>query len=355
MTNSDARATLGDADALVRWFGLSRHRLVLLVAAMATSFDALTRPGARWWEWLGALLLGSLAAPGTGGRTCGEMTVTELRFWTRRRLSWMSVAVEPDAIVFASHGQRRVATYDFLHRGRLDLAGHDLSLAIRLSHLAESMAAAGGDGHLALHVEARGDDAVTVVLSTTSSVVPPPEWRHDRDVGVPRALRVGRTAMIERRRYVRTHDYLLHTSRVSGFAPGREASALETLSDRVAWLTISVHASVLPARRARRVTSRAVHQVGSDAHVTRSAGFRWSARREWELDTLRRREHAVAAGAALCRWALYIVVHATSLEELRRRVDEVIAVARAAGMRLDPGWSHQREWFEFQLPGGPGW
>ena len=355
MTNSEVRATFGDADAVVRWFGLTRHRLLLLATALATSLDAVMRPRTRWWEWLGALLLTGLSVPGPTGRSWGELAVAEIRYWVRRRLSWMSVAIESDVLVITSHDEHRVWTYDFAHRGRLDLAGHDVALALRLARMAESMATAGGDAHLALHVEACDDESVVTVLSTTSPVAAPAEWRRDRDARIPHTLRIGRNAMIERRDYLRTRDHVMRTLRVSDFAPGREASALETLSERVSWLTLSVHATVLPAVRARRVASRAVHQVGSDAHMARAAGFRWSARREWELETLRQREHAVAAGAALCQWALYVVVRASSLELLRRRVSEVTSVARAAGLRLDLGVSRQREWFEFQLPGGPGW
>ena len=347
-------ATFGDSDAAVRWFGLTRHRLLLVFAALALSTDALTRRGPRWGQWLVILVILALAAPGAAGRSWGELAVTEARFWIRRRLTWVSLRVDADALVITTRGEHRAWTYDFAHRGRLDLSGHDVTLARRLSRMAESMATVGGDAHVALHVDAR-DDSVATVLSTTSPVVAPSEWRRDPFAGMPSALRLGRNALIERREYLRTRDHVVRTLRVSALSSGREASALEVLSERASWLTLSVHATVLPVMRARRLTSRAVHQVGSDAHLTRAAGFRWSARREWEMERLRQRESAVAAGAALCRWAIYIVVRASTIEQLRGRVDEVVSVARAAGLRLDLGVSRQREWFEFQLPGGPGW
>jgi hypothetical protein len=147
----------------------------------------------------------------------------------------------------------------------------------------------------------------------------------------------------------------MRTLRATAFSPGRESEALEALSERAAWLTLSLHASVIPTARARRVTSRAVHRVGSDAALTRGAGFRWSARHEKELEALRSREASVAAGAALCQWALYVVVRAQSLAELRSRVAETRQVSRESGLRLDPGTGVQGEWFTYQLPGGPGW
>lgn len=355
MTSEDVGATLGDADADVRWLGLVRHRLLLVAAAIALSTIALVRRGSQPGQWMVITVLVALTAAGPGGRSWGELVVIEARFWLRRRLSWVHVAVEADDLIITAHGQHRVGTYDFTHRGRLDLSGYDATLAMGLSRMAQSMASAGGAAHVALHVEARGDDAVITSLSTTSPVVPPPQWRRDPHVGAPRTLRMGPNALIERRDYVRTRDHVLRTLRVAAMAPGREASALQALSDRVSWLTLSVHARVLPARRARRVTARAVHQVGSDAQLTSAAGFRWSAHRQWELEALRRRENAVAAGAALCQWAIYVVVVASTIEQLRDRVAEVTSAARAAGLRLEQGASRQREWFEFQLPGGPGW
>lgn len=347
--------TLGDADAIVRWFGLERHRLVLLTMAVGLGADALVRPGTRCWEWLGALVAVTVTAPGSVGRSWGEWAVVEARYRLRRRLWWITVAVDPEALVLTVHGEQRVWTYDFAHRGRLDLASRDVGLATRLAHMVETLAAAGDDAHVSLHVDAREDGSVRTVLSTTVASVAPYEWRRDSRAGVPRTLSLGRNPLIERRHYVRTTDHVVRTLRVIRFAPGRETAVLEALSERVSWLTLSVHASVVPAMRARRLTARAVHRVGSDAHATQAAGFRWSARREWELDVLRQREQVVAAGAALCQWALYVVVRASSLPQLRRRVADVIVVARAAGVRLDPGSARQREWYAFQLPGGPGW
>jgi hypothetical protein len=348
-------ATLAEADAIVRWFGLERHRLLLLTLAVGLGADALVRPGTRWWEGLAALVAVILTVPGAVGRSWGELAVMETRYRLRRRLWWISVVVDSETLTLNVRGDCRVWTYDFFHRGRLDLASRDVGLATRLVHMVDTLAAAGDDAHVSLHVDAGDDGSVRTVLSTTVASIAPPEWRRDPRVGVPRTLVLGRNPLIERRHYVRTSDHVVRTLRVIRFAPGRETAALAALSERVSWLTLSVHASVVPAPRARRLTARAVHRVGSDAHATQAAGFRWSARREWELDVLRQREQVVAAGAALCQWALYVVVRASSLPQLRRRVAEVTVVARTAGVRLDPGSARQREWYAFQLPGGPGW
>jgi hypothetical protein len=161
--------------------------------------------------------------------------------------------------------------------------------------------------------------------------------------------------MIERRHYVRTPGCVVRTLRVTNFAPGRASAALETLGEYGSGLSLSLHAGIVPLARARRLTSRAVHRVGTDAEFARSAGFRWSARDQKGLDALRDREESVARGAALCQWALYVVVSAPTVSELCRRVHDTREVARAAGLGLDPGVGVQGEWFIFQLPGGPGW
>ena len=354
MTNSDNGATFADSDAEVRWYGLARHRLVLGLGALGVSLLALVTHG-RWWEWCAAPALVLLTVPGTAGRSCYEMAATEVRFWMRRRLTWSVVTPTPEGLVLTSRHECRVEVYELVHRGRLDLSGHDAGLAARLAQLVEAIAEGGVGAHVALHVESREGAPPATTLSTTSPIAAAPEWRRVAGGGVPRTLRVGRNALLERRDHLRTRDGVLRTLRVSRFAPGRETAGLAVLGERTGWLTLSVHAAVVPTARARRLTARAVHRVGSDAQMSRSAGFRWSARREWELDALRQREQAVAAGAALCQWALYLVVRAPTLEELRARVHDVVALSRAAGLRLDMGGAQQHEYFEFQLPGGPGW
>jgi hypothetical protein len=239
----------------------------------------------------------------------------------------------------------------------LDLCGRDVVLATRLARMVESFAGGGDRAHVALHVDTgeRSGVPARTALSVSVAAPVPGEWRRHNAAGVPRSLSIGRTAMIERRHYVRTPRSVVRTLRVEDFAAGRAGVALETLGEYGSGLALSLHAGVVPLARARRLTSRAVHRVGTDAEFARGAGFRWSARDQKGLDALRDREEAVAQGAALCQWALYVVVSADTVSELRRRVHETREMARAAGLRLDPGVGVQGEWFIFQLPGGPGW
>jgi hypothetical protein len=328
--------------------------LFLIMLSLGVGADALFRSGSSQWEWFVVAMTVVAASPGPGSTTLGHCSVIEASFQLRRRLRWVSLEDVGDSLEWGSG--RRVWCYEFIQRGRLDLTGSDVTLASRLARMAESFAASGQHTHVSIHVEANGMGApVHTVLGVSAPSVPPREWRPHHVAGVPGFLKLGRTPYVQRRTYVRTPDYVMRTLRAATFSPGRESEVLEALSERVAWLTLSLHASVIPTVRARRVTSRAVHRVGSDAALTRGAGFRWSARHEKELEALRSREASVAAGAALCQWALYVVVRAHSLGELRSRVTQTRQVARAAGLRLDAGTGVQGEWLTYQLPGGPGW
>lgn len=346
---------MGESDVATEWFGLQRHQLLLMTLSLAIGADALFRRGSSPWEWLVVIVMGSAAIPARSSPSWGYLALREVRFRTRGRVRWIDVQVFDDAISWNA-GNARAWCYDFVHRGRLDLAGHDGELASRLARMVESLAASGQHQHLSVHVDSPIDGAPPrTALAVTAPMTPPSEWHRSARAALPCTLRPGRSAIIVRRSYVRTSSHVLRTLRVESFSPGRESTSIESLSDRLEWLSLSIHAAVIPVARARRLAGRAVHRRGSDAAVTRGAGFRWSARDEGELETLRRRESAVAAGAALCQWAVYVVVRASTLDELRQRVLQASDLARAAGLRLDPGTASQGEWFMFQLPGGPGW
>lgn len=348
---------LGETDAWPRWWGVTRHRLALAVAALGLGADALLRPGSRWWEWLLVGVMAAAASPGPASTSCGQWCVIEVRFLLRRRVRWVALETDGDVLRVDVRGSQRVWCYEFTHRGRLDLSGRDVVLASRLSRMVESFAAGGDRAHVALHVDTgeRSGGATRTSLSVSVGAPVPSEWRRNSEVGVPCSLSIGRTAVIERRHYVRTPRCVVRTLRVAAFAAGRAGTALETLDECGSGLSISLHAGVVPSTRARRLTARAVHRARTDAEFARGAGFRWSARDQKGLDALCGREDLVAQGAALCQWALYVVVSADTVGELRRRVNETRDVARAVGLRLDLGVGVQGEWFTFQLPGGPGW
>ena len=357
LTNNPVHASLGEGDAWPRWWGLARHRVALGLAAPVLGADALLRPGRRWWEWLVVVLALGAASPGPGQGSWAEWCAAATRYYGRRRVGWISLDADADSLVVLSRGRQRVWCYELTHRGRLDLSERDVVVASRLSQMVDSFAAAGESAHVSLHVDTgawSGPPARTCLSVNVSGAVPP-EWRARAAAGVPRSLGTGRQALLERRHYVRTGGSVLRTLRVGDFAAGRASAALETLGQFGSDLSLSLHADVVPLARARRESARAVHRVGAGAEFGRAAGFRWSAHDQVGLEALRQREQLVAQGAALCHWALYIVVRADSLAALRARVRETCDVARAAGLRLDVGTARQGEWLTWQLPGGPGW
>ena len=350
---NDAPVSFAESDAPVRWLGLARHRLVTLGAVLALVADAVLRPGATRAEFVLAAAL-VLALPGTSTTSWGELAVRHLRYLLRRRVHWVTVSVVERRLQLRAGVTRHVSCYDFDHRGRLDLSGDDLAVARRLAAMADAVALSGEGAHVSVHVEPGPRGPVTT-LCTTAASAPPPQWRpHVTGAGAG-SLAVGRRALLERRTYLRQDQGLCRVARVEGFAPGRETAAIESLSGAGDWISMSLHADVFAATRSRRLSARAVHRAGADGSVLRAAGFRASARRDVEFDELRRREQSVARGAALCRWALYVVVHAASLASLEQRSHELDARARAAGLRLDGGVGRQWDWYRYQLPGGLGW
>jgi len=70
---------------------------------------------------------------------------------------------------------------------------------------------------------------------------------------------------------------------------------------------------------------------------------------------LRQRELATAHGTALVQFAVYIVIRASSLRELRGRSAELQRDAQRAGLQLRHGLGRQVLWFCAQLPGDTQW
>ena len=357
MRNNVAPSTLGDSDAWPRWWGVIRHRLVLTLGAVLLGADWLVRPGSLWCESVLAVAGGAAALPVSSATSVGSWCLIQLRFLVRRRARWISLEPAEETLRVDARGVQRVWCYEFVHHGRLDLSGRDVEVATRLAHLAQSLAASGKSAHLAVHVDTGDirDSGSRVALSVNRPSQVPAEWRPRSDAAVPRSATTGRMPFIERRGYVRTSGGVVQTLRVRAFTPGRASDALVALGAAGTALEISLHANILSLVKARRVSARAVHRMGADAQFSRGAGFRWTASDQKSLDALRVREEAVAQGAALCQWALYVVVRAANVSELRRRVSETLEVARTRGVVLDRGVGVQGDWYVFQLPGGQGW
>ena len=338
-----------EADALVRWWGIERSRVVLVALALVLYALAVVAPAVPMVILATVMFLGAL---GTRGRPLGALGVREFRrLWTRRT-TWIEIE-RGESTRVTCVSSATVWCHELVHRGRLDLAGADAAMAAVLADLTQSLALAEVETHLSLHLGDGVGRPTTLALSTP--VASPPGWRATTTPTWPATWSRDRTPVVVRRRHLRVPGAVTRVSRVEGFAPGREAAAVAHLAERLPFASVSVHARVVPAQRARRQTARLVHGLESAVAARRAVGFRVSARGQRELEAARVREIDVAAGAALCRWALYLEVWASGLEELARRQSEARAVATAAGLRLDDGVARQGEWLRHQLPGGLGW
>jgi hypothetical protein len=348
---------LGPGDAETRWIGIRRHQALLAMAGLGLAGSGvLAHHSSNARIGLGLVLL-VLAAPTSGGPTMAEILATTLCFLARSR--WNSFSVrefDDDVLLFAPHDVAFRA-YELDHRGRLDLSGRDVALAESLVALVDAASAASEDQHVSQHVMRRG--AITgTMLGLPPSAPPPDGWRL-RNSLVGHSLRLGDRSTLEfyeRFTYLRTSSELVRVFRVKDFSSVPESkSLLEHVLRTSVDVDVAVHVDVVAGAKAQRMAARAVHRVRSDDVTTSAAGFRRTARASRGFERLAQREVLVANGRALVRLGVFIVVSASSLEQLR--LDSALLWRRAhdGGLRLERGWGHQLEWFRAQLPGGPGW
>jgi len=198
----------------------------------------------------------------------------------------------------------------------------------------------------------------TTLLSLPPDVDPPEEWDATIDL-TSHVADVGRNHSswyLERWRYLRSSRGVLSVMRIRDFSG---ATAGVGFLDRVQFacedLDVAVHVDVVGARRGERLSARAVHRQGSDHASSQAAGFRRTARSVRVFERTRQREALVADGRALMRIGVFLVVRASTVEELRGRVELVRRRAGDAGLRCERGVGRQARWFSLQLPGGPGW
>ncbi len=354
MTSDDVG--LANADADPRWIGVRRHQAVLVLVGLGLIGDGVIRSRAPLVEVvIGAALVAS-CAPVFAGETVAEFAVVAARFALRARWSVVEVARRGADVRVSARGVASVRGYALAHVGRLDLSGRDLDVAESLGRFLDSLAAAGEDRHVSLHVRTQRDGARSL-LALDGESTPPPEWTADADLvaGVV-DVATGSGRLYERWGYVRTRQgprTLLRVRDFTAAASGRPVlAAAQLASDQV---TVSVHWGVVSAARGRRLAERAVHRVRSDGATSAAAGFRRTARVDRSFARLQSREAHVAAGRALLRLGVYVTVRAESLVELTAEARRVRRALHDAGVDTERGRGRQALWFCRALPGGPGW
>lgn len=348
---------LGVSDGESRWIGVRRHQAALAIVGVGLVGEWITQVHGAPIELLMGISLLTCALPTSNGLTVGERLRIGVAFAARSR--WTSIRAKRTSNVLAiiARGESSARGFELQHRGRLDLAGRDLLNASALTDFADALATSKDTRHFALHVRSSPIGVVTVLV-VPPDVSAPSGWTENcalaleaTSVGVD-----GATWLLERWAYVRTTHEVIRVLRVRDFSAVPDGHALlDRLQFASPWLDVVVHVDVLGGVRANRLAARAVHRVGSDDATSQSAGFRRTAQSTRTLERLRQRESLVVEGAALLRIAVFVVIRAASLQQLRRDVEAVTRTAFESGLRCELGVGRQASWYCAQLPGAPGW
>jgi hypothetical protein len=349
---------LGESDANARWIGVRRHQAVLVVLGVGILSEWLLSPSAPTSELIVGLALTICAATTYDGLTAGEQLVVALRYCSRSHWSTVSALEFGDEIALWANGDVAFRAYELVHRGRLDLSGRDVINAEALKSLADAAGASRTGQHFSEHVHRQDDDAGTL-LALPLGVAAPDGWMKGTNLA-RRVIGLDDDAtslrLLERFTYLRAPTQLLRVYRVRDFAsvPSTRGLLDQVLKSSTP-VDLALHVDVVSGSRAQRLSARAVHRVGSDDATSRAVGFRRTARSVRNYERLAQREALVASGRALVRVAVYLLVRASSLDELHRRGDALWRQAHDAGLRLERGRGCQAQWHRAQLPGGLGW
>ena len=357
MTNEPM--ALGESDAMVRWFGVPRHQLLHAVLAVGLFFYWFIRDRANVPLLFIAVATGTLALFRYESLSAPQWIRVVASYQSRSRWTALRVEKGPDNTTeLEARGNAIFRSFELVHRGRLDLTESDTSIASEIITVLNVMGRRNDGGHVSMHSWSNASG-----VSTTICVAP--------DVGVEASWRMcpealeevlgfdgssPTTWLFERWRYLRLEDDVLCVYRVTDFSTATNQSALlRDLQRFGAARWVSLHATVLPSRTAHRMVGRALHQIRSDSAMTGLVGYRRTARSDVRHDRLRQRELATAQGTALVQLAVYVVIRASSLRELRGRSAELQRDAERAGLQLRLGLGRQALWFCAQLPGDAQW
>ncbi len=348
---------LGDGDANLRWLGIRRHRAILVVGGVVCGGYWLLHPHSSLVELVTAMVLLVGAAPAIDGLTAAEVGLSAIRYALRRRWHTVSAVETGGDVALWASGDVAVRGYELRHRGRLDLAGRDISIAQALASLLDAASAARGSRHFSLHVLNHAGTKRTL-LAMPAGVTAPDAFEPCNDLvfyvaGLGGAK--GSIRILERLTYLRAPVGLRRTYRVRDFTSSAGSGLLESILRSPALSELSLHIDVVTGARAQRLAARAVHRVGSDDAASRASGFRRSARSSRNYSRMVQRETLVASGRSLVRLAVVVAVRSDSLDELHCQSRALWRDAHDGGLRLERGWGRQAQWHCAQLPGGPGW
>ncbi len=349
---------LGIADGENRWIGVRRHQAALVIAGAGLVGEWLTQPRGSLVELVAGVVLCVCAAPTRDGLTVGERAWIAVGFVRRTRWTTLRASRVADDVTIVAHGTSTTRGFALQHRGRLDLSGRDRENALALAEFADALATSDDARHFSVHVHS-SPDGVATLLAAPVDVSAPSGWSPDTELALHVAgvhVDVGDTWLLERWAYVRDDVGVCRVLRVRDFSAVPNGHVLlRDLQFASPTIDVAVHFDVVAGARAHRLAARAVHRVGSDDATSRAAGFRRTAQSSRNLERLRERETLVVEGSALMRIAVFVVIRAKTLAQLRIDVRAVTRSAFESGLRCEPGLGRQSSWYCAQLPGAPGW
>jgi hypothetical protein len=346
---------LGVSDGENRWIGVQRHQAVLAICGLGLVGEWITQSRGPLIELvIGAALL-TCAAPTAHGLTVAERVRIGADYVARSRWTPIRVTRASGTLSLNARGASSTRGFELQHRGRLDLSGRDHQNAVALTDFADALATSDETRHFSLHVRS-SPNGVATLLYVPRDVSAPSGWSENRDLAYAGAGGVGDVTLLERWSYVRDARQVLRVLRIRDFSAVPDGHALlDRLQFASSSIDVAVHVDVVGGARAHRLAARAVHRMGSDVVTSQAAGFRRTAQSTRTLERLRQRESLVVDGTALMRIAVFVVVRASSLAQLRRDVRDVTRCAVESGLRCEPGLGRQSPWYCAQLPGAPGW
>jgi hypothetical protein len=348
---------LGVADGESRWIGVRRHQAVLVISGLGLIGEWITQVHGALFELLSGVVLLTSAAPTRDGLTIAERLRIAVDYAVRSRWTSIRATARGGSVTINAHGEATVRSYELQHRGRLDLSGRDQLNAVALAEFADALASTDDTRHFSLHVRTAPNDVVTV-LAVPSGVSAPSTWLENNALALEAVgpADQGAAWLLERWSYVRNARDVMRVLRVRDFSAVADGHALlERLQFASPSLDVVVHVEVVGGVRAHRLAARAVHRLGSDDVTSQAAGFRRTAQSVRALERLRQRESLVVEGTALMRLAVFVVIRAPTLAQLRLDVRDVTRRALESGLRCEPGLGRQASWYCAQLPGAPGW
>ena len=305
------RAPLGAPDVRIRWCGLPRGFVVVVVVVMTLAVIALRSAP---WRPLTALIVcvGTLLALPLDGVGLAWWGVG----WVRRHV------VSPGVL---TRGAR--VDWTFSHHGDRTLSGADVAMNRDIASLIDTRVAPHAlvvvSSPAPVHVSVRGVTSAPSAWWSPTTVDPAVAW--------------------ERGWYLRTRRGVTRILRVRRF--GASMSPLRDVQRRVPEVSVIRVIETVSATTARRVVERRHHRLQSDLSLLRSWGFRSRSSDSHVLRRVAEQESLVTSGHALAGLSVFVLVCAPNRAALRRRVTAVSRAANQAGVVLDRGRERQGAWW----------